>query len=114
MIKRWTGTFDTQVEQQDSEDDGPPPGRDSKCESEPKVQEACPSNPQSDTKTGDVQLLSVQNEAGPEPQPLSRSIPAPELVISDTNVEELDSEDDGTPPGWDSKCQPESKLQNEG
>ncbi|GKA53931.1 zinc finger, LSD1-type containing protein [Tanacetum coccineum] len=101
---------DKQVEQQDSEDDGPPPGWDSKCESEPKVQEACPSNPQSDTKTGDVQL-SVQNKDGPEPQSLSRPIPAPELVISDTNVEEQDSEDDGPPPGWDSKCQPESKLQ---
>lgn len=35
----------------------------------------------SDTKTGDVQL-SVQNEDGPEPQSLSRPIPAPELVIS--------------------------------
>ncbi|PWA49874.1 zinc finger, LSD1-type [Artemisia annua] len=101
---------DTQVEQQDSEDDGPPPGWDSKCESEPKVQEACPSNPPSDTKTGDVQL-SAQNEDGPEPQSLSRPIPAPELVISDTNVEEQDSEDDGPPPGWDSKCQPEQKLQ---
>ena len=30
---------------------------------------------------------------------------------SDTNVEEQDSEDDGPPPGWDSKCQPEQKLQ---
>ncbi|PWA97861.1 zinc finger, LSD1-type [Artemisia annua] len=101
---------DTQVEQQDSEDDGPPPGWDSKCESEPKVQEACPSTPPSDTKTGDVQL-SAQNEDGPEPQSLSRPIPAPELVISDTNVEEQDSEDDGPPPGWDSKCLPEQKLQ---
>ena len=41
------GKADTQVEQQDSEDDGPPPGWDSKCEPEPKVQEACPSNPRS-------------------------------------------------------------------
>lgn len=30
---------------------------------------------------------------------------------SDMKVEEQDSEDEGPPPGWDSKCLPETELQ---
>ena len=38
---------DMQVEQHDSEDEGPPPGWDSKCQPEPESQLARPTTPQS-------------------------------------------------------------------
>ncbi|CAI9292725.1 unnamed protein product [Lactuca saligna] len=94
---------DTKVEEQDSEDEGPPPGWDSKSLPETELQVAYPQITQSDTKTEDLQE-DVRNGNG--------ATAALELVPSDMKVEEQDSEEDeGPPPGWDSKCQPEPELQ---
>ncbi|XP_076948831.1 uncharacterized protein LOC143621207 [Bidens hawaiensis] len=81
------------VEEQHSEDDGPPPGWDSKCQPEPKLQET----PQSDMKMEDAPQDAQKAEGQPTPDVQS--------------VDQEDSEDDGPPPGWDSKCQPEPVLQ---
>ncbi|KAL8235599.1 hypothetical protein R6Q59_016680 [Mikania micrantha] len=81
------------VEEHDSEDDGPPPGWDSKCQPEAKLEKT----PQSDMKMEDV-LKDAQSERQP-----TTEVPS---------VEREDSEDEGPPPGWDSNCQPEPKLQN--
>ncbi|KAI3710271.1 hypothetical protein L2E82_40049 [Cichorium intybus] len=83
---------DIKVEEQDSEDEGPPPGWDAKCQLEPES-----TITQSDMKTEDIQ----QDDPQPPPQLLPLAI----------KVEEQDSEDEGPPPGWDSKCQPEPELQ---
>ncbi|KAL4563204.1 hypothetical protein LXL04_027240 [Taraxacum kok-saghyz] len=85
---------DIKVEEQDSEDEGPPPGWDSKCQPEPNSQMACPTITQSDVQE------DACNGDGPQ-QRLTISIP------SDIKMEEQESEDEGPPPGWDSKCQPE-------
>ncbi|KAI7736238.1 hypothetical protein M8C21_022688, partial [Ambrosia artemisiifolia] len=92
------------VDHENSEDEGPPPGWDAKCQPEPKLQKTLQSD-SSDTKTNHVQQ-DARNENGPQSQ--SCSSPAPELVPS---VEEQDLEDDGPPPGWNSKCQLEPNLQ---
>ncbi|KAI3800393.1 hypothetical protein L1987_28483 [Smallanthus sonchifolius] len=97
------------VDREDSGDEGPPPGWDSECQPESEVQKT-PQSDSSDIKTDYVQQ-DARNENSPQSQSQSRSSPAPELVPSDINVEEQDSEDDGPPPGWDSKCQLESTLQ---
>lgn len=104
--------LDIKVDQQDSEDEGPPPGWDSKCLSDPELQSACSRTPQLDIKMEDVQQ-DARNEDDPPSQSQSGShpSPAPEQVPSGIEVEEQDSEDDGPPPGWDSKCQLEPKSQ---
>ncbi|KAK9056302.1 hypothetical protein SSX86_027392 [Deinandra increscens subsp. villosa] len=101
---------DFEMEQQDSdEDDGPPPGWDDRYqlkEQEPEqlVTLAAASAISSDIQTEDVQQ-DAHNEEG-EPQSQAHPCLPPEVAPS-----EEDSEDDGPPPGWDSKCQPEAKLQ---
>ncbi|KAK1420096.1 hypothetical protein QVD17_21424 [Tagetes erecta] len=82
-----------QVEEQDSADDGPPPGWGSKCQAEPKLQ----STPLSDMKMEDVPH-DTQNDCQPTPE-------VPSVLVRE------DSEDEGPPPGWDSECQPEPQLQ---
>ncbi|XP_022036010.1 bromodomain-containing protein 4 isoform X2 [Helianthus annuus] len=94
---------------EDSDDEGPPPGWDSKCQPEPESQKTLQSD-SSDIKTNHVQQ-DAQNENDPQSQSQPRSSPAPELVPS---VEEQDSEDDGPPPGWNSKCPVEPNLQTAG
>ncbi|XP_076885423.1 uncharacterized protein LOC143534943 isoform X2 [Bidens hawaiensis] len=81
------------VEEQDSEDDGPPPGWDSKSQHEPKLQETL----QSDMKMEDAPQDAQNAESQPTPE-------AP-------TVDQEESEDEGPPPGWDSKCQLEPMLQ---
>lgn len=105
---------DMKVDQDDSDDEGPPPGWDSKCQPESKLQITCTTTPQSgqtDIKMEDIQQETL-NEDGPQPQSLlSHPSPAPELDPSEIKAEEQDLEDDGPPPGWNSKCQPEPNLQ---
>ncbi|XP_024992897.1 basic salivary proline-rich protein 1-like isoform X3 [Cynara cardunculus var. scolymus] len=101
---------DIKVEQEDSEDEGPPPGWDSKCQIEPKLQMECQTTPLSDIKKEDVQQ-DGRDEDGSQPQAHEHPSRAPELVPSDIKVEKEDSEDEGPPPGWYSKCRPEPELQ---
>ncbi|KAJ9566000.1 hypothetical protein OSB04_001966 [Centaurea solstitialis] len=103
---------DIKMEQEDSEDEGPP----SKCQAEPELQMACQTTPHSeisDMKTEDVQQ-DARDEDGPQPQAHEHLSPTRELVPSENSnmkVDQEDSEDEGPPPGWDSKCQPEPELQ---
>ncbi|GJZ55941.1 hypothetical protein Tco_0611134, partial [Tanacetum coccineum] len=90
-----------------SEDEGPPPGWDSKCQPEPESQLAHTTTPQSDIKMMDVQH-DAQNEEGPKPRSQAHPSPPLEVVPSDIKMDQQDSEDEGPPPGWDSKCQPGS------
>nr|XP_043621076.1 pollen-specific leucine-rich repeat extensin-like protein 1 isoform X2 [Erigeron canadensis] len=102
-------TSDINENQQDSDDDGPPPGWESKRQPEPELQTACPTPRQSDIKTEDVPEAAKNDEDQPQSQ--GHPSPAPELDLSDTQVEQHDSEDDGPPPGWDPRWQSEPKTQ---
>ncbi|XP_071714559.1 uncharacterized protein [Rutidosis leptorrhynchoides] len=98
------------VDQQDSEDEGPPPGWNSKCQPKSNLQPECPPIHLLDIKMEDVKQARNENDPPSKSQSQSYSSPLPELVPSGIKVEEQDLEYD-SPPGWDSKCQLEPKLQ---
>ncbi|XP_023744512.1 uncharacterized protein LOC111892692 isoform X2 [Lactuca sativa] len=98
---------DLNMEQQDSEDEGPPPGWDNTYQLQEQVEHmltpAAVSAISSDIS--DIRMEDLQQDGR------NGEDAAPELIASDMKVEEQDSEDEGPPPGWDSKCLPETELQ---
>ncbi|GKB26015.1 hypothetical protein Tco_0865416 [Tanacetum coccineum] len=95
------------MDHQNSKDEGPPPGWDSKSQPEPKLQVELPSTPPSGHMEADDVQNDAQNEDDLPPQLQAHTSQLYELVASDMQVEQYDSKDKGPPPGWDSKCQPE-------
>ncbi|GJW81828.1 hypothetical protein Tco_0145803 [Tanacetum coccineum] len=104
------------MQEQDAEDDGPPPGWDNKHqlkeETKQALEPAAVSTVSPDMRMEDLRQ-DVQNEEGPQPGSEAHPSLVLELVSSDITVDHQDSEDEGPPPGWDSKSQPQPKLQVE-
>ncbi|XP_076941395.1 uncharacterized protein LOC143610937 [Bidens hawaiensis] len=105
---------DLEMEEQDSdEDDGPPPGWDNRYQLKEQQAEQLVTLADTSAVSSDIHMQTkdarkdAHNEEG-EPLSQAHSCLPSEVAPS---VDEQDSEDDGPPPGWNSKCQPERNLQ---